>query len=168
MTQQARRKADERVALAREQAARAAAEEATRRSAFLAEASKVLANSLEPAATMRGLARTSVPFLGDFAAVALVDAQGAVGRAEVAWRDAGGKLHEKHGAALAEAFDGLTRAVERAVAAGRAEELPGHAGGENGAARDAAPAPWWRGALGPALVLPLLARGRTLGVLALA
>jgi signal transduction histidine kinase/DNA-binding response OmpR family regulator len=170
MTQQARRQADERVALAREQAARAAAEETTRRSAFLAEASKVLANSLEPAATMRGLARTVIPFLADFAAVAPVDDQGSVGRAEFAWRDAGGKLHEKHGAALAEAFDGLTRAVERAVAAGLAEELPGLAQhpGENGAARGALPGPWWGEALGPARVLPLLARGRTLGVLALA
>ena len=40
MTQQVKQQADERVALAREQAARAAAEEATRRSTFLAEASK--------------------------------------------------------------------------------------------------------------------------------
>ena len=171
MTQQVRRQADERVALAREQAARAAAEEATRRSAFLAEASKVLAKSLEPAATMRGLARTVIPFLAVFAAVAPVDAQGEVGRAEFAWRDAGGKLHERRGAALAEAVDGLTRAVERAVAAGLAEEMPGHAthpAGENGAVRAAAPRPWWADALGPALVLPLLARGRTLGVLALA
>src|SRR5947209_8050078 len=46
-TQQVRRQAEERVALAREQAARAAAEEATRRSAFLAEASGVLTRSLD-------------------------------------------------------------------------------------------------------------------------
>src|SRR5690242_16175126 len=42
MTQQVRKQADERVALAKEQAARTAAEEAMRRSTFLAEASKVL------------------------------------------------------------------------------------------------------------------------------
>src|SRR5579884_825089 len=47
MTQQVKEKADQRVALAHEQAARAAAEEATRRSAFLAEASKVLSSSLD-------------------------------------------------------------------------------------------------------------------------
>src|SRR5206468_2373686 len=47
MTQQVRRQADERVALAREQAARAAAEDATRRSSFLAEASRVLASTLD-------------------------------------------------------------------------------------------------------------------------
>src|SRR5207302_4603276 len=61
MTQQVRRQADERVALAREQTARAAAEEANRRSAFLAEASRALAGSLEPAATLRALARLVVP-----------------------------------------------------------------------------------------------------------
>src|SRR5690348_482221 len=55
MTQQVKEKADERVALAREQAARAAAEEATRRSAFLAEASKVLSSSLDAETTVRGL-----------------------------------------------------------------------------------------------------------------
>ena len=43
MARQVKRQADERVALAGEQAARASAEESTRRSAFLAEASKVLA-----------------------------------------------------------------------------------------------------------------------------
>ena len=47
MTQQVRRQAEERVALAKEQAARAAAEEATRRSTFLAEASTILASSLD-------------------------------------------------------------------------------------------------------------------------
>src|SRR6266852_3990175 len=46
MTEQLKRQAEERVALARAQAARAAAEEATRVSSFLAEASKVLASSL--------------------------------------------------------------------------------------------------------------------------
>lgn len=43
MTRQVKRQAEERIALAHEQAAREAAEEVTRRSVFLAEASKVLA-----------------------------------------------------------------------------------------------------------------------------
>ncbi len=63
MTQQVKQQADERVALAREQAARAAAEEATRRSTFLAEASKVLSSSLDYEATLRGLLRLVVPYL---------------------------------------------------------------------------------------------------------
>src|SRR5439155_24967860 len=57
MTQQVKRQADERVTLAREQSARAAAEESVRRSNFLAEASKVLSNSLDFDATLRGLLR---------------------------------------------------------------------------------------------------------------
>ena len=55
-TQQVKRQAEEHVALARAQAARAAAEEATRRSAFLAEASTVLVRSLDYEAIPRGLA----------------------------------------------------------------------------------------------------------------
>src|SRR5438876_5446090 len=51
MAQQVKRRADERVALATEQAARAAAEEAYRRSMFLADASKILSNSLDYEAT---------------------------------------------------------------------------------------------------------------------
>src|SRR5919201_3633866 len=57
MTEQVKRQAEERIALAREQAARAAAEEATRRSLFLAEASTILSSSLDFATTLRGLAR---------------------------------------------------------------------------------------------------------------
>src|SRR5207244_10672473 len=76
MTQQVRRQADERVALAKEQAARAAAEEATRRSNFLAEASKVLSGSLDLEDTVRDLARLTVPFLADLGAVTLVGAHG--------------------------------------------------------------------------------------------
>src|SRR5206468_7343886 len=65
MTQQVRRQAEERVALAEERSKRAAAEEASRRSAFLAEASRVLSNSLDLEATLRGLARLVVPSLAD-------------------------------------------------------------------------------------------------------
>src|SRR6516162_2956251 len=50
--EQVRRQAEERVALAHAQAARAAAEEANRRSMFLAEASNLLANSLDLEATV--------------------------------------------------------------------------------------------------------------------
>ena len=166
MTQQARRQADERVALAQEQAARAAAEEATRGSAFLAEASKVLSNSLEPGATMRGLARTVVPFLAEFAAVTLVDPHGSPGPAELVWRDDTGEMREKT-VSLSEVSLPLAAAVERVICSGRGEELHGPAlvphtatePGRNGSAPDKGSG---------SLVLPLLARGRTLGVLALA
>src|SRR5947209_167133 len=92
MTQQVRRQADERVALAREQAARAAAEEATRRSGFLAEASTVLSSSLDFEATLRGLARLGVPFLADVGLVAHTDDGGEIRHAEVAWADEAGEV----------------------------------------------------------------------------
>src|SRR3972149_8628295 len=47
LTEQARKKADERVSLAREQSARFAAEAVTRRASFLAEASRILSSSLD-------------------------------------------------------------------------------------------------------------------------
>src|SRR6516225_9475077 len=53
-TEQVRRQAEERIALAREQAARAAAEEVTRRSVFLDEAGAVLADSLDLETTRHG------------------------------------------------------------------------------------------------------------------
>jgi signal transduction histidine kinase/CheY-like chemotaxis protein len=88
MTQRVKRQAEEHVALARAQAARAAAEEATRRSAFLAEASNVLVRSLDYEAIPRGLARHSVPFLGELCAVALADeGDPSRWRTELAWVD---------------------------------------------------------------------------------
>jgi len=73
LTEQARKKADERIVLAREQAARAAAEAATRRASFLAEASKILSSSLDVDSLMSGATRLLVPVLADFSAITLVD-----------------------------------------------------------------------------------------------
>src|SRR5260370_14554226 len=95
MTQQVRHQADERVALAREQAARAAAEEANRRSHFLAEASQVLARSLDYEATLRGLLRLTVPYLSDLSAIALTDEHGQVRPSDPAWVDASNLPHTR-------------------------------------------------------------------------
>src|SRR5262249_47613878 len=89
-TQQVKRQAEEHVALARAQAARAAAEEATRRSEFLAEASKVLVRSFDYETIPRGLARQAVPFLGDLCAVTLsVEGSPDRWRTELAWIEEG-------------------------------------------------------------------------------
>lgn len=64
-----RRQADERVALAEERAARTTAEEASRRTAFLAEAGKAMARSLDLDATIDTILRLLVPRLGDHAMV---------------------------------------------------------------------------------------------------
>ncbi len=85
-TQQVKRQAQEHVALARAQAARAAAEEATRRSSFLAEASTVLSRSLDFEAIPEALAGQAVPFLGDLCAVVMAEeGEPARWRMELAW-----------------------------------------------------------------------------------
>src|SRR5947207_4626370 len=71
-----RRRADERVALVKEQAARAAAEESQRRASFLAEATQVMASSLDVDTILKDAARLVVPFLADYSAIVLVGEDG--------------------------------------------------------------------------------------------
>ena len=75
LTRQIRRQADERIALAREQAARTAAESAMRRARFLSEASKVLSGSLDLSSLMVGATRVLVPTLADFSAMTVVEGE---------------------------------------------------------------------------------------------
>ena len=72
---------------AEDRAKREAAEEAARRSAFLADASRSLASSLDFEATFLTLARLPIPQLADTALVSLVDEQGRVARSEISWTD---------------------------------------------------------------------------------
>jgi signal transduction histidine kinase/DNA-binding response OmpR family regulator len=173
MSEQVKRQADERVALAREQAARAAAEETTGRSIFLAEASTVLASSLDFDATLRGLTRLLVPFLGDVTVISLVDEYGRPGQTIRAWHDAAGTTHletlSDHWALPA----AWAAAIGQALANGRKSFVPDI--GKKSAARSAAgdskeaDGPESRPGCEPtsAAILPLMARGRTLGVLSL-
>ncbi|HLJ60591.1 MAG TPA: ATP-binding protein [bacterium] len=73
--------------LTREQAARAAVEEARERLAFLAEASRELASSLDHKATLATVARLAVPTLADWCAVDVVDEHGAIVRVATAHTD---------------------------------------------------------------------------------
>ncbi len=112
------------MALAREQAARAAAEEATRRLAFLAEASTVLSSSLDYEATLRGLLRLVVPYLADVAGVTLLGETSPTWRSELAWFSSAaqsicfGSLAGSEGPA-----DEVRAALERVLASGKAETL---------------------------------------------
>ena len=73
--------------LDREQGARATAEAAQRRSAFLAEASSVLASSLDYKATLATVARLAVPGMADWCVVDVLDSQGKLQRLAVAHAD---------------------------------------------------------------------------------
>jgi signal transduction histidine kinase/DNA-binding response OmpR family regulator len=173
MTEKVRRQAEERVVLAREQAARAAAEEVTRRSLFLAEASKVLMRTLDPMATLRGLVSQVVPFLADLAAGTLIDSYTGAWINEFAWSDPAGGATPHQTTLKGDALpQGLTQAIRRAIDTGKTEQLTLPVG------PDLETRPQQEGeelhSLGmdfppveSAIVLPLQARGRRLGALLL-
>jgi signal transduction histidine kinase len=168
MTQQVRKQADERVALAREQAARAAAEETTRRSNFLSEASTVLANSLDFEATVRDLLRLVVPYLADMAGVTLLTESGPEWRSELAWFSAADqRVHFGSLAGSDRPPDEVRSALERILAGGAAEVLEGLAVPYPPPPYRDASAMCSEGLLHSAILLPLQARGRALGVLIL-
>lgn len=155
MTQRVKRQAAEQVALAEERSKRAAAEEGNRRLGFLAEVSRALADSLDPDTTARTLVRQAVPFLADLAGVTLAAEPGQPWHTELAWADPGGADPRTHRLAGPDGpSDELREAVDRVLASGRAEHLAGLdlpiPAAASGRVRSAA-------------VLPLRARGRTLG-----
>ncbi|MDB6151706.1 MAG: multi-sensor hybrid histidine kinase [Chthoniobacteraceae bacterium] len=86
-TEQVKRQSDERAEFIREQAARAEAEAAQRHFAFLAEASNVLAASLDYKETFENLARLVVPILADFCIVDVTEQNGTLRQVAVAHRD---------------------------------------------------------------------------------
>ena len=88
LAEQAKRRAEERLALAEERAARSAAERANARFAFLAQASAALSRSLEFDPTVRELMRLAVPFLADAAALTFPGEEGVEARTELAWSGA--------------------------------------------------------------------------------
>src|SRR5262249_27392795 len=122
--EQVKRQAEERVSLAREQAARAAAEEATRRSLFLAGASTTLANSLDLEATRAGLLRLVVPALADLAGVTLAGLHGLPWQTDLAWNcPESGAVRLQQLAAANAPNDELRAAVDRVLTSGKAETL---------------------------------------------
>src|SRR3954452_20991952 len=86
-TEQVKRQAEEREKLIREQAARAEAEARQERFAFLADASNVLASSLDYDETLRNLATLVVPRVADFCVVSALDEEGQMRQVAMAHRD---------------------------------------------------------------------------------
>ena len=162
LAEQAKRQAQERIALVEEKAAREAAERASRRLAFLAEASATLASSLDLEATLRELARLAVPRFADVSIVSLLSADGQAKRHEMAWRtgEAAVPLLNASLTELGETpLDELVGLVQSSGKPETIERDPGDA-----ASRIALP----RGLSAHALMLvPLVVRGRRLGVLTL-
>jgi PAS domain S-box-containing protein len=87
--------------LAREQAARAEAEAAERRLAFLAEASAQLSSSLDYEVTLSNVARLAVPRLSDYCAIDVLNEENQITSLELAdvnpeKEKIGRKMHEDH------------------------------------------------------------------------
>jgi signal transduction histidine kinase/DNA-binding response OmpR family regulator len=97
MNQQVLLWAQEREALVHAEAARAAAEEATRRADFLAEASHILTRSLESDSIIDGLLHLMVPALADIAILTLTDSNGRTRRTEYIAHHAGMILDSREG-----------------------------------------------------------------------
>jgi PAS domain S-box-containing protein len=110
--------------LAQAQAARADAEAAQQRLAFLAEASGVLASSLDYKTTLSSVARLAVPHLADWCAVDVVGESGAIHRLAVAHVDLAKveavRALEGHHPSRPDALSGVRPVLE----SGRPEFLP--------------------------------------------
>jgi signal transduction histidine kinase/DNA-binding response OmpR family regulator len=153
-----KKRADERVSLAKEQAARTMAEDSQRRASFLAEATQVMASSLDVDTIMRGASGLVVPFLADFSSVVLASDEGAV------------RARQTSSVAGWEQYLGIHRAGFEAMLATQQElaiARVGHAGTPRlaaaplGDAIDDTPA-------GEIHAFPLVTRGKVRGALMLA
>ena len=167
------RKAAEEAArrLAAEQAARRQAEAAERRAERLAEASRLLASSLDYETTLRSVADAIVPTLGDWCAVDILAADGTVRR--VASRHSDPEKLRWRETASGRAFanpDALAGAPN-VIRTGKAEFYPSIT--DDVLSRvahddDAHLAALREIGFRSAIIVPLLARGRTLGAITLA
>ena len=160
-----RRLEDDRVDRGRAEVARAHAEEIGRRASFLAEASRVLAASLDYEATLRSVARVAIPYLADYVLVDVLETQGRLRRLAAAHLDP--VLEERLASAPGQApVTSGTSALEAVIERGEPTLVRDVSDDWLAArARDAEHLGAAAGARPTSLMLvPLRARGRTLGV----
>jgi signal transduction histidine kinase/DNA-binding response OmpR family regulator len=169
MTAQIKQQAEDRIRLVQEQTARAAAEQAIRRAAFLAEASRELSGSLDVDAAGERLVRFVVPFMADLCALVLVDEQGETDSIKLAWMSSPAEDALVRTASASHLLDeDVQAAVRRSLESGGREliRLTGERARLTVAADGADDLNVGHG-LAHAAIFPLAARGRTLGVLLL-
>ena len=158
---------DDRSERSRAETARLQAEEAGRRASFLAEASRVLAASLDYEATLRSVARVAIPYLADYVLVDVLEPRGRLRRLAAAHPDpiveerlAGQNLPTPgDGGALDSVIERgeptLIRDVSDDWLAARGADAE-HLGARSGTTPTSL------------MLVPLRARGRTLGVVSFA
>ena len=154
MTEQVKRQAEERIALVEERSRREAAEAANRHLGFLSHAGAVLGQSLEYEVTCRDVVGLATPAFADRSLVAQLNpGQGGWTVIEALSHHGETAIGEQQGLDLMPTT--WAAAIERSLAEGSTELLPEESPDEE---TSAAPR---------TIVLPLRARGRTFGVLAL-
>ena len=164
-----RRRAEEerRRALELEREARAAAEEAAARARFLAEASAILDQSLDYEATLATISRLAVPWLADWCAVDMPDPDGSLRRVTTAHVDPA-KVELAHEWERRYPTDpDSPTGVPSVIRTGRPEVHPEITDEMLvAAARDAEHLELVRSiGMRSAMVVPMIARGRTLGAI---
>jgi signal transduction histidine kinase/DNA-binding response OmpR family regulator len=160
LAEQARHQAQERIALVEEKAAREAAEQATRRLAFLAEATSTLAASLDVTAATRELAKLVVPSIADVSLLCLRE-EARARSCEIAWSDPSAPDAVASRTLDAPLPSWLGDAIDGCIASGKPALVPAPAA-HGPLAADHQPL-----VIAEAFCMPLTARGRTLGALAL-
>jgi PAS domain S-box-containing protein len=162
-----KRAEEQREQLIREQAARREAEEQGRKSAFLAEASTVLASSLEYETTLASVANLAVPYLADWCAVNILGEDQVIRCVAVAhWEpskaELGWELNQRYPVDInaSEGLPWVLRTGQSAIASEITEaELIA-------SAKDAEHLQILRElGLKSYMIVPMLARGRTLGAI---
>ncbi|MCG3111091.1 MAG: PAS domain S-box protein [Candidatus Manganitrophus sp. SB1] len=153
--------------LMQERVARAQAEEARRHMAFLAEASTLLSSSLDYEATLSSVARLAVPYLADGCAVDILEEDQTVRRLAVAASD---PSKEKIGKELINRYPpdpGGKHPLQRVLRTGKPIFLPEITDAMLASvAQNEAHLRIGRSlGLTSAIIVPLLARGRTLGAI---
>lgn len=154
----------------REQQARAQAEDAEQRAAFLAEASTVLAGSLDYIATLTSLAQLAVPRLADWSAVHMREADGSIRLLAVAHRDPARVEWAREFDRRYPPHPDAPHAVPYVLRTGRSELYPEIPEALVAVYAHNPEHRQWLHRLGLCsyMVVPLAARGRTLGTMAFA
>jgi signal transduction histidine kinase/ActR/RegA family two-component response regulator len=150
-----------------ERAARDAAERSQRRLELLAEAGKLLANSLEPRTTLGAIARAMVPSIADWCRVDLYDENGVMQRALTDHSDPEKSRYGTELTLRLKAAPGAVGSMAWVAETGRPYLAHFDSPGEHDPVRDRDLLTFAR-AIGMRAyyMVPLIARGRTLGTLA--
>lgn len=158
---------EERVQFIREQAARAEAEAAQQRFAFLAHASKELSSSLDYEATLRRVAQLAVPKLADICTVSILEEDGTICQLAVVGANSHGDTSSDQLMRFPATSQG-NGPLAKVMSTGKPQlypEVPPWLKSTRGSDGGALPL-GDSAAMRSLMVVPLLARGRMLGTIA--